>query len=333
MKNGWMIRAGGGGVFVEDFRKKSAIAIGWNELGNLTQYSDHKALKQAYQQTWPNHKPGAVPNALAMIRKFRDEIQRGDLVISYDPESRQYLLGEDLGEYAYLGEEALLVGDYAQTRKVKWLGEVSRDLLSPQTRNSLGSTLTLFSLSESVLNELLDAFDGKPVKKTETDDVATALIDFKNEAVSQSHELIKDKIQMLDAGEMEHLAAALLRGMGYQTRVSPRGADRGVDVIASPDGLGLMHPRIKVEVKHRKDRISAPELRSFIGSLRDGDNGMYLSTGGFTQEARYEAERATLPVTLVDIDYLTDLIVTHYEQFDPEGRSLIPLVKVYWPAE
>lgn len=51
MKNGWMIRAGGGGVFTEDFRKKDAITIAIGHLivfcscsravsaGNLALYS------------------------------------------------------------------------------------------------------------------------------------------------------------------------------------------------------------------------------------------------------------------------------------------------------
>jgi len=79
--------------------------------------------------------------------------------------------------------------------------------------------------------------------------------------------------------------------------------------------------------------MGSPEIRSFIGALRDGDTGLYLSSGGFTKEARYEAERSTMQLTLVDMDDLADLIVTHYERFDEEGRTLMPLVRVYWPAE
>jgi restriction system protein len=38
-------------------------------------------------------------------------------------------------------------------------------------------------------------------------------------------------------------------------------------------------------------------------------------------------------VTLVDLNDLASLIVTHYDRFDSDGRALVPLVKVYWPAE
>lgn len=67
--------------------------------------------------------------------------------------------------------------------------------------------------------------------------------------------------------------------------------------------------------------------------LRAGDNEFVVSTEGFSKEARYEAERATFPVTLIDTDDLADLIVAHYDNFDLEGRALLPLIRVYWPAD
>ena len=68
------------------------------------------------------------------------------------------------------------------------------------------------------------------------------------------------------------------------------------------------------------------------GGLRDGNRGLYISTGGFTKEAKYEAERATIPCTLIDLEDLASLVIDNYENFDLEGCTLIPLTKVYWPA-
>lgn len=130
---------------------------------------------------------------------------------------------------------------------------------------------------------------------------------------------------------MQDLVAGLLRGMGYKTFVSSKGPDRGRDIIASPDGLGLTQPRIVVEVKHRKGQMGAPEIRSFLGGLREGDMGLYVSTGGFSREAKYEAERAKNPVTLADSDMLVNIIIQYYDNFDPEARTLLPLTKIYWP--
>jgi len=42
---------------------------------------------------------------------------------------------------------------------------------------------------------------------------------------------------------------------------------------------------------------------------------------------------AAVSSPLIDIDLLADLVVANYERFDIEGQRLMPLMKVYWPAE
>src|SRR5262249_54873909 len=133
--------------------------------------------------------------------------------------------------------------------------------------------------------------------------------------------------------EMQHLVAGILRAMGYKTRVAADGPDRGCDVQASPDGLGLSQPRIFVEVKHRpKTQIDAPLIRSFLGGRRQGDNCLYVSIGGYTRDARYEADRSTIPLRLLDLDDLAELLIERYALLDVETRAMVPLVAVYWPA-
>jgi len=295
MANNWMIRAGRGGTYIEDFEAKGYAAIGWSKLGDLTQYKTGDALKEAYLRKFSQAKPQAMANSVAMIVKFRDQIKKGDTIISYDTETRQYLVGEDQGQYLYKPDE---VGDYPQLRVVNWQGRVDRDALSQSAKNSLGSTLTLFSVSDDVIAEMRAALSGKPRKVNVTEEALEESESFeilKDEVVGKSHELIKDKLASLLPEEMEEMVAAILRAMGYKAKVSPKGPDRGVDVIASPDGLGLTQPRIKAEVKHRDGAMGAPAMRGFIGTLREGDSGLFISSGGFTKEARYEADRCTFP--------------------------------------
>ena len=143
----------------------------------------------------------------------------------------------------------------------------------------------------------------------------------------------KNKLLSLAPDDMEELVAAVLRALGYKARVTPKGPDRGRDVIASPDGLGFQSPRVIAEVKHRpKEPIGANTVRGFLGGLREGDRGLFVSTGGFTREANYEAERASFPVTLVDLDQLATLVVEHYENFDLDGRIWSRSSVVYWPV-
>lgn len=191
--------------------------------------------------------------------KFRDQFTAGDLIVSYNPETREYLLGIDQGEYLY---QPNTVGDYANLRKVEWLGKVSRDQLPQKAKNSLGSTLTLFSINQEIIDVFSAVLEGKAPSHliNNTDAVETEVEQLKDETVAQSHGLIKDKIVALLPDEMEELVANILRAMGYKAKVSPKGPDRGVDVIASPDGLGLTQPRIKDEVKHRNCSMGAPAI-------------------------------------------------------------------------
>ena len=78
--------------------------------------------------------------------------------------------------------------------------------------------------------------------------------------------------------------------------------------------------------------MGASDVRSFLGGLRGEDRGLYVSTGGFTREAQYEAERASVPVHLIDLDLLAQLLVQNYEHMDNEGKAIVPLIRFYWPA-
>lgn len=333
MKNVWMIRAGEGGYLSEEFAKKGYVAIGWWDLGDLSEQTNPENIRDLYLGAYPKEKPGKIANAVAMIHKFCNVIQKGDTVISYDRGSREYRIGEITSDYFY---KENVITDSPHLRKVEWKNKVSRDSLSADTRNSLGSTLTLFSINSEAWKDIESAMQkGKTSSDAAKSELsATDYEQIKKNTVQEAHELIKDKLLELDEYEMQDLVAALLRAMGYRTSVSPRGSDRGRDVFASPDGLGFQEPRIKAEVKHRQNTpISSKDIRSFLGGLRPGDKALYVSTGGFTKDANYEADRSNIPLTLVDLDKFATLIEAHYEQFDSNGRVLLPLSRIYWPSE
>ncbi len=327
----WMVRAEGGTLF-EKF-SVGLVAVGWSGLGDLSEAGSRDRVRELYENGYPGESAGKTANGIGVLHKFRSVLEPGHKVVTYSPDDRQYLVGDITSDYRFSLAE---VGpDWPHVRDVSWLGRVSRDDLSQATRNTLGSTLTLFAVNDDASAELLSLLRGS-TKPGETpaaqnkEDQST----FREDESIKAHELVKDAIVALNDRQVEELTSALLRAMGYRSRVMPIGPDRGVDVIASPDGLGLQEPRIKAEVKHRpKSSMGAPEIRAFLGGLRQGDRGLYISIGGFTREARYEAERSTVPVTLVTLDDLALLVVAHYEDFDVAGRVILPLFRVYLPGE
>src|ERR1700752_734165 len=134
--------------------------------------------------------------------------------------------------------------------------------------------------------------------------------------------------------DFQELVGGLLRGMDYYiTWISPPGPDRGIDIIAHADPLGVTGPRIKVQVKRRADKITVDGIRSFMAVMAEGDVGLFVSTGGFTKEAEDEARRQERRrITLLDLKRLFDLWVEHYERVPEEKRQLLPLRKVHFLA-
>ena len=130
------------------------------------------------------------------------------------------------------------------------------------------------------------------------------------------------------------LSAALLRGMGYYTPfVAPRGRDGGIDIIAYRDPLGTITPRIRLQIKHREQKASGPEIHQLLGVLRnDGDVGIFISTGGFTPDANQAARNSRIHIELIDEERFIRLWQDFYPKMNDEDKALLPLLPVYFLA-
>ena len=325
----WMVRAGRGSRLFQPFMEHDVVAIGWSDVGDLDACSSREAILGKVQEQWPDWKQQGQINAAGMLYRFSKQMEPGDRVVTYDQSRRVYAVGAIDGPYRF---DPNFDTDYRNVRPVKWEAtEVSRDDLSTSTKNTLGSALTLFLLPEEAEKDVLRVVEGGPAPEIE-DVISSEEKDLLQDIEARSLEFIKDRIVRLSWEEMQELVAGLLRAMGYKTRVSPTGPDRGKDIIASPDGFGFENPRIVVEVKHRpKSTMGSREIRSFLGGRHPDDKGLYVSTGGFSKEAHYEAERANIPVTLMGLDELVDAIIDNYENMDTETQRLVSLKRILWP--
>jgi len=332
MPNMWMVRAGEGARAIEDFRSKSMVVVGWADGGDdWTKFRDRDSIKAAIAAANPDNSEQQNLGAASQIERFLRGFAVGDRVISYDPDSRRYLVGTITGNPRHVPG---LIEGLSTCRDVKWGSvEVSRDDLSASTRNSLGATTTLFRVPDSAAAEIEALATGARVVEVEPAEaeVVKDEVDLLKDVQARSQEFIKDRMSKLTWDQMQELVAGLLRAMGYKTQVSPPGADRGKDIIASPDGFGFESPRIVVEVKHRKGKMGSQEIRSFLGGRHKDDKGLYVSTGGFSQDAQYEADRSSIPLTLMDLDALAKAVIEYYDRLDEEGKALLPLMRIYWP--
>jgi restriction system protein len=134
--------------------------------------------------------------------------------------------------------------------------------------------------------------------------------------------------------EFQDIVAALLRGMGYYTPfIAPKGKDGGLDVTAYRDPLGTESPRIQVQIKHRENPASVQEVRQLMGLLqKEGDVGIFVSSGGFTLDAKNAARSSHIHVELIDLPRFFSLWQDFYNKLSEEDKSLLPLRPIYFLA-
>lgn len=324
----WMIRAGRGGIYAADWLNRGLVGIGWDFGATDIASMSREQIRSGYAIKHPNDSKNKLAAAVRQIYRFAHDMEQGSTVVMYDPATRLYHIGTIAGPC----KPATDIEEATFTRAVKWKQTAQRDALTTSSKNSLGGIQTIFSISDEVVADLKSASKSETSSQPDETEDDAADDDARAATYDNGIELIKDRVNQVGWEDMERLVAGLLKAMGYCARVTPKGPDGGRDVVASPDALGLESPRIVAEVKHRKGAMGAPAVRSFIGGLRAGDRGLYVSTGGFTKEARYEADRATIPIRLLDLDSFVRHYVEVYDKADEETRSILPLTRIWWPA-
>lgn len=152
------------------------------------------------------------------------------------------------------------------------------------------------------------------------------LEELEDKALSGIREFIRKK----NPYEFQDLVAALLRAMDYHTPfVAPKGKDGGVDVIAYVDPLGAKTPRIKVQVKHYPETpIGVKEIRSLVGILRDGDIGLFVTSGTFSPSAKQEASMSKEYVKLIDGDEFITMWQQYYHKMTDDDKNMLPLKNI-----
>lgn len=130
--------------------------------------------------------------------------------------------------------------------------------------------------------------------------------------------------------EFQDMVAAVLKAMGYYIQsVAPKGKDGGVDIVAYVDPLGAQTPRIKVQVKHRPDAvIGAPDIRSLLGVLREGDIALFVTSGSYSPDAKSTAVSSREFIRLIDGDEFIDMWQTYFDKMSDDDKNMLPLRRI-----
>jgi restriction system protein len=322
----WGIHAGRTGDADALFLKHGCIAIGWNDMGDLSQLpADREAFKQRYVQAYPDAKKGGIATVSGIPFRFLHEMKHGDLVIYPSKQDKQVHIGRVIGPYAY-SQDA--IHRYPHRRKVAWLTHVPRLQFSQGALYEIGSALSLFQV-KSYADEFKAAVDGEKGAAVPVDqDDSVAAVSDEIEDTTRDF-VLKRLAQDLKGLPLEDFVLHLLQCMGYHARKT-RTNEPSVDVIAHKDHLGIEPPIIKVQVKSSPGSVTDKDVSALYGKLSHGEYGLFVTLGTFSPPSRsFEQGKANL--RLIDGDELVDLIFAHYEQFDSRHKGLLPLRRIYVP--
>lgn len=322
----WGMHAGRTSQAKDIFLKKNRLAIGSPNMNNLSKLAPNReAFKESFAENHPNVKKGAIPVHAGTLFRFVHEVQVGDFVIYPSKDDRMVHIGKITGAYEY---NPIISPQYPHQRPVKWLASYPRTKFSQGALYEIGSAVTLFQV-KNYADEFENVLEGKSeaISPVEDETIPFVIEDIKQ---TTNDFIIKTLSQELKGHPFAEFVAHLLEKMGYHTRVSPPGPDRGIDIVAHKDVLGFEPPIIKVQVKSSDYNIGRPEVSQLFGSIGEKEFGLFVALGGFTNQAISFAVSKT-NLRLIDGSDLIDLILSHYEKLDSRYKGILPLKQVYIP--
>ena len=95
----WMVRAGEEAFLVDDFKDLNIVAIGW-ETGDLSGKSRDE-ITQIMEDKYQSSNKRSLGINIGQVTRFVCDFKIGDYVITYNPKTRNYLMGKIISDYYF----------------------------------------------------------------------------------------------------------------------------------------------------------------------------------------------------------------------------------------
>lgn len=126
---------------------------------------------------------------------------------------------------------------------------------------------------------------------------------------------VLQQVRVASPAFFERLVVELLLKMGYggtredAGQVVGKSGDGGIDGIINEDRLGL--DVIYLQAKRWEGDVGRPEIQKFVGALagHKAKKGVFITTSGYTKEARAYAAQVDSKIVLIDGPTLADLMM------------------------
>jgi len=323
----WGIHAGATGDADKLFLESDVVALGWLSIGDLSEFgADRDSFKVAVSASYPEKSIAQVANNAGQLFRFTHEMNNGDYVIYRSKSDKRVHIGQVSAHYKYTKEPE---PGYPHQRPVNWLKSFGGTLFSQGALYEIGSAMSFFQV-KTYSDEFRLALDGAEPEAAIDDDTVGVVAD---EIQQSTRDFVLKRLEREQKGHpLQDFVADLLSTLGYRTRVTPKGPDGGVDILAHKDELGIEPPLVKVQVKSGAGSVGNGDVAALYGQIENTSQefGLFITLGSFSAAALNFARNKS-NLRLVDGDALVDLVLKHYEQLDPKYQTMIPLTQVYVP--
>ena len=333
----WLIRLGKNGEFEGAALENSVLTIGFGIAEDISGLKDRDALIAKMAETFPNDKPNRHRNFGAQVNQLINIAQTGDLFVTPFKTTSTIGIGRIAGPYKP-GPNGEI------TRAVEWLKtDLPRETFKQDLLYSFGAFMTVCEITrnnalarvQQVLKTGSDPGDGTAPAATKPGATIESTIEAEDQPVNLE-EAARDQIvrriaSVFTGHDFTRLVAAILTAQGYKTRISPPGADAGIDIVAGNGSLGLDAPRVVVQVKSGKIVVDQPTLQALIGSIQDthADHGLIVSWGGYTSAVQRRVNELFFRVRLWGREELIDNLLTTYDRLPEDIRAELPLRRMW----
>jgi restriction system protein len=322
----WVVKAGRMGEREQRILDHGVIAIGWEELGDLTNVQSPDQLKATYRAAYPDAAEGQVAHNVGQIWAFAKKMQRGDLVVTPIKTRSEVAVGTVDSDYVHSTQYG---SDMQHVRHVKWLRtDIPRTAFDQDLLYSFGAFMTVCQVKRDQAETRIRAVAAGKAPPVAEETPSEPQVDLEEFARDQITAYVDRKFK---GHGLALLVEGVLRAQGYVTKRSEPGPDGGVDILAGKGPVGLDQPRLCVQVKSSSSRLDVETYRALKGTMDSyqADQGLLVGWGGFTGPTRNEAEASYFRVRLWDKSDLVDAILRHYDQLPPEVQTLLPLERIW----
>ena len=114
----------------------------------------------------------------------------------------------------------------------------------------------------------------------------------------EKHKILEEW-KTISGTEFEKVTAIIFNNLGYKTKVIGGSGDREIDIKGSKDGK-----RIFIQCKNM-EKVKPHDIRAFSDTLRkqnlkEGEMGIFVTTGEFTKGDEREAKEASVQMKLIN---------------------------------